>query len=232
MRWVIRWQSKPRPRGRPEGRPYDVWGCLSAPCLPAGRSTMRRKRCLPTRMVAPLRSLTRVLAPTFSPLISTAPWRRSLRPSLTLGTTPQVFSRLGSTSGMASPASIRAGGIMTSRTVSSGVSRLRKVRTKPSSASRPASRPPAPPRPLPRRAGQTPARLGGLLAQHPLQLAAHQVVELLVRAAELHVRLYRHGVVGLQQGVQQFVQADGLVGGVALSEVVPLQHLGHGEAGG
>ena len=31
---------------------------LSAPCLPAGRSTMRRKRCLPTRMREPGRTVT------------------------------------------------------------------------------------------------------------------------------------------------------------------------------
>jgi hypothetical protein len=64
-----------------------------------------------------------------------------------------------------------------------------------------------------------------LLAVVALQLAAAQQVELLVRAAQLHVALQRHGVVALHHRVEQFVQADGLLGLEALVEVVALQHL-------
>ena len=48
------------------------------------------------------------------------------------------------------------------------------------------------------------------LAHHGLQLPAHQEVELLVGAAELDVGLDGHRVVGLQQGIEQFGDGDGL----------------------
>ena len=50
------------------------------------------------------------------------------------------------------------------------------------------------------------------LAHHTLQLAAHQEVELLVGAAELHIGFDGHRVIGLEQGVEKLGQGDGLAG--------------------
>lgn len=72
----------------------------------------------------------------------------------------------------------------------------------------------------------------GGLAVGPLHLPAHQEVELLVRAPHLDVRTDGHGVVGLGEGVEELVQGDGDALLVALLEVLPLQHLGHGHEGG
>ena len=65
-----------------------------------------------------------------------------------------------------------------------------------------------------------------------LDLAAEQQVELLVGAAELDVGLDRHGVVALEQRIEQLEHRDRLVGRVALGEVVALEQLGDGRACG
>ena len=38
-----------------------------------------------------------------------------------------------------------------------------------------------------------------------LQIAAHGHIELLIGAAQLHIRLHRHRVVALQQRIEKFV---------------------------
>ena len=68
-----------------------------------------------------------------------------------------------------------------------------------------------------------------LLAGVALQVAAAHQVELLVGAAELDVALQRDGVVALHHGVEQLVDADGLLVLEALVEVLALQHLRDGE---
>ena len=63
----------------------------------------------------------------------------------------------------------------------------------------------------------------------PLQLAAHQQVEFLVGAAELHISLQRNRVVTLRHGIEQLVHSDRLLFHEALVEVIALQHLRDGE---
>jgi hypothetical protein len=53
-----------------------------------------------------------------------------------------------------------------------------------------------------------------------LQIAAHRHIENLIRAPQLHIRLHGHGVVALQQGVEEFMQRDGGAAAVALGEIV------------
>ncbi|KAG0735816.1 hypothetical protein G6F24_018585 [Rhizopus arrhizus] len=65
-----------------------------------------------------------------------------------------------------------------------------------------------------------------------LQAAAHQQVELLVGTAKLDVGFQGHRVVALHQRVQGLVDGDGLLGGVALGEVVALEHARHGVLAG
>ena len=69
-----------------------------------------------------------------------------------------------------------------------------------------------------------------LCPHHGLKVAANQQVEPLVRASELHVRLDRHRVVGLEQRVQQLRDGYGLLRTEPLGEVVPCQELRHCEA--
>ena len=64
-----------------------------------------------------------------------------------------------------------------------------------------------------------------------LQLAPHQQVEFLVRAAQLDVRLERHGIVALHQRIDEFVDRDRLVALVALGKIIALQHLRDGMRG-
>ena len=71
----------------------------------------------------------------------------------------------------------------------------------------------------------------GLLAVFPLQVPAHQEVEGLVGAAQLHVGLKGHRIIALDQGIEKLVDADGGLGIVTLMEILPLQHAGHGVAG-
>ena len=66
---------------------------------------------------------------------------------------------------------------------------------------------------------------GGWLASR-CRRAAHQEIEFLVGAAEFDVRFQRDGVVALRDGVEEFVQADGLFCSEALVEVFALEHLG------
>ena len=68
----------------------------------------------------------------------------------------------------------------------------------------------------------------GALAEMTLQVAAHGHVELLVRPPQLQVGLNRHGVVALQQRIEEFVQGDRGAGAVAVGEVLLGQHLTDG----
>ena len=72
----------------------------------------------------------------------------------------------------------------------------------------------------------------GTLSLHLLQFPAHQQVEPLVGAAELHVRPDLHRIVGLKQRVEQLSNGDGPLLLEPLGEVVTLQKLGHGELSG
>ena len=72
----------------------------------------------------------------------------------------------------------------------------------------------------------------GLLAVELLHVAAHEEVEDLVLAAHLDIRLYGHGVVALQQGVQYFQQAYRGLGLHAGAEILPLQEAGNSYAFG
>ncbi|MNC34572.1 hypothetical protein D3C75_830100 [compost metagenome] len=60
-----------------------------------------------------------------------------------------------------------------------------------------------------------------------LQRSAHQQIEGLVRSAQLHIRLQRNGVIPLHQRVKELMDMDGLAAGVALLEIIPLQHPGY-----
>jgi hypothetical protein len=70
------------------------------------------------------------------------------------------------------------------------------------------------------------------LAGVALEVAAHEEIEFLIGAAELDVALEHDGVVALHDGVEEFVDADGLLGLEALVEVFALEHLGDGGLGG
>ena len=72
----------------------------------------------------------------------------------------------------------------------------------------------------------------GTLAHHGLELASDEEVEFLVGAAEFHVGLDGDGVVGLEEGVEEFGYGDGAIGLVAAGEVVSFEELGEGEAAG
>jgi hypothetical protein len=63
-----------------------------------------------------------------------------------------------------------------------------------------------------------------------LQLAAGQDVEELVRSPELHVRLDRDRVIGLQQGIQQVLDRDRRLALLALAEFFARQDLLRGES--
>ena len=65
-----------------------------------------------------------------------------------------------------------------------------------------------------------------LLAGLLLEVAAHQQVEQLVGAAELHVGLDLDGVVRLEQRVEELHQRDRGPPSLALGEVVALEHPG------
>ena len=58
-----------------------------------------------------------------------------------------------------------------------------------------------------------------------LQLAAHQQVELLVRASEFDIGFERHRIVALRDGIEQLVHGNRLLFLEALVEVFPLEHL-------
>ncbi len=67
----------------------------------------------------------------------------------------------------------------------------------------------------------------GPLAEMALQIAAHRHIELLIRAAQLHIRLDRHRVVPLQQRVQKLMQGNRRARAVAVGEILLRQHLTH-----
>lgn len=69
------------------------------------------------------------------------------------------------------------------------------------------------------------------LAERLLQLAADEEIELLVVAAEFDIGLEGNRVIALGEGVEEFVNRDGGVIGVAFGEVVPLEDAGHGVVG-
>lgn len=72
----------------------------------------------------------------------------------------------------------------------------------------------------------------GVLADGLLEVAADEVVVHLVGAAELDIGLDVDGIPALDEGVEEFVQADGRFGFEALAEVVALEELADGHAGG
>ncbi len=72
----------------------------------------------------------------------------------------------------------------------------------------------------------------GRLPHHGLELPAHQEVKLLVSAAKLNIRLYRHRVVGLEQRVEQFGQGNRAPLVISLAEVISGQKLGDGKLAG
>ena len=63
-----------------------------------------------------------------------------------------------------------------------------------------------------------------LLAVVLLQLAAHEQVEFLVRAAELHVGIEGHRVVALHERIEQLVQRDRSMSAITRGEIVALEH--------
>jgi len=60
----------------------------------------------------------------------------------------------------------------------------------------------------------------GLLARLRCSSRPPQHVELLVHAAQLHVGVDHHRIVSLHHGIQEFVQADGLVAFVPVLEIL------------
>ena len=66
----------------------------------------------------------------------------------------------------------------------------------------------------------------------PLQLAADQQIEFLVRSPQLNVRFERHGIVALRQGIHQFVQRDRFFFLETLMKVIALEHLRYRDLGG
>ena len=66
------------------------------------------------------------------------------------------------------------------------------------------------------------------MAEMTLEVAAHGHVEFLVRPPQFQVGLNRHGVVALQQRIEEFVQGDRGAGAVAVGEVLLGQHLTDG----
>ena len=72
----------------------------------------------------------------------------------------------------------------------------------------------------------------GPLAHLLLEVAPHQQVEHLIGAAELHIGLYLHRIVCLEQWVEQLGYGNRLVVGEPLGEVIALEELGHCELTG
>src|SRR3990170_4962342 len=66
-----------------------------------------------------------------------------------------------------------------------------------------------------------------LLSVHPLQVAPHEEVELLVGSPQLHVRPKCHRVVSLEQGIEELVDGNRALPLVPPPEVVPLEHPRH-----
>ena len=65
-----------------------------------------------------------------------------------------------------------------------------------------------------------------------LHLAPDQQVELLIGAAQLDIGLHGHGVIALDQRIQEFMDGDRLPALVAVAEILALQHAGDGMLGG
>src|SRR5471032_421400 len=63
-----------------------------------------------------------------------------------------------------------------------------------------------------------------LLTITTLQLTPHQQVEFLVGPAQLDIRAQRHRDIPLNQRIEKLVNGDWLIGGIALVEVVALEH--------
>ncbi|EXF46863.1 hypothetical protein BAY1663_00587 [Pseudomonas sp. BAY1663] len=61
-----------------------------------------------------------------------------------------------------------------------------------------------------------------------LQLTPHQQVELLIGATKLDIGLERHRVISLDQRIKELVNGDRLVTGVALAEIIALEHARNG----
>ena len=71
-------------------------------------------------------------------------------------------------------------------------------------------------------------QLAGILLQH----TAHEHVEELIGAADFDIGVEHQRIVALDQGVEEFDNGDRCVPGVALGEVVALQHAGDSHLAG
>ena len=71
----------------------------------------------------------------------------------------------------------------------------------------------------------------GSLTVFFLELSPHEQVKLLVGAAELHIRLQHDRVIPLDQRVKELMNADRQLRLIALFEVLPFKHPGHGMLG-
>ena len=66
-----------------------------------------------------------------------------------------------------------------------------------------------------------------MLIEIALELAAHQQIEPLIRAAELHIAAEHHGIVALYQRIQQFVHGNRRAVFQAFRKVVALENACH-----
>src|SRR5690242_8077990 len=64
-----------------------------------------------------------------------------------------------------------------------------------------------------------------------LQFTAHQQIEFLVSAPEFDICLKCDRIVALDQGIQKFVNGNGLITSIAFSKIVTLQHARHSVSG-
>src|SRR4030067_2658586 len=67
----------------------------------------------------------------------------------------------------------------------------------------------------------------GLQTIIPLEFPPYKEVELLVSPAYLHVGLQRHGIITLDQRIEELMDRYGLAAFVSLVKIVPLQHPCH-----
>jgi hypothetical protein len=69
-----------------------------------------------------------------------------------------------------------------------------------------------------------------ILAVFALEIASHQQIEPLICAAQFHVRFKGHGVVTLNQRVEQFMHGNRLLSFHAIGEIFTLQDPRDGNA--
>jgi hypothetical protein len=65
-----------------------------------------------------------------------------------------------------------------------------------------------------------------------MDLSSDEQVKFLVGAAQLNIRGKRDRVLGLRQGIEQFVEANGLSRTITGLEIIPFEHTGHGRGPG